>query len=61
MGMPSTKAECDEKIAWLKGEIAKHQAALKGNNGYSKDHLRNSIADKKADIAKLQAHKKTLK
>ena len=61
MGMPSTKAECDEKIAWLKGTIAKEQALLKGNNGYGKDSLRMSIANKKAEIAKLQAHKKTLK
>ncbi len=61
MGMPSTKAECDERIADHKSTIAHLQADLKGNNGYSKDSLRRLIADHKASIAKLQAHKKTLK
>ena len=59
--MPSTKAECDARIAQLKGFIAHKQADLKGNNGYDKDSLRRAIADHKADIARLQAHKKTLK
>ena len=32
MGMPSTKAECDERIADHKSTIAHLQADLKGNN-----------------------------
>ena len=61
MGMPSTKAECDARIAQYKGIIADCQAKLKGNNGYSKDSLRDKIANCKGEIAKLQAHKKTVK
>ena len=61
MGMPSTKADCDKRIAQLKRNIAGYQAKIKGNNGYDKDYMRECIAKCKAEIAELQAHKKTLK
>jgi uncharacterized small protein (DUF1192 family) len=70
MGMPSTKAGCDAEIARLKGKIEKLKAELEtAKDRHSKyintktlqAQLRESIASCKAEIAKLQAHKKTLK
>lgn len=65
MGMPKTKADCDKAIARTEGEIAQFKAKLaeakRGKNGYNTGSLESIIADKKAFIAKLKAHKKTLK
>lgn len=58
MGMPSTKAECDREIANKKAEIARIQAGIHlGDKGMKK----TQIAGLKGYIARLQAHKKTLK
>lgn len=65
MGMPKTKAECDKAIARAEGEIARTKALLaeakRGKNGYNTGSLENIIAEKKAFIAELKAHRKTLK
>lgn len=62
MGMPKTKADCDMEIARLKGDIAKLRAMIPMfKEKSSKDSTRVSIAQKQAQIAKLQAHKKTLR
>ena len=56
--MPSTKAECDREIANKKAEIARIQAGIHlGDKGMKK----TQIAGLKGYIARLQAHKKTLK
>lgn len=70
MGMPSTKAGCDAEIARLKGKIEKLKAELERakerhggqfNTKALQGQLRDQIASCKAEIAKLQAHKKSLK
>lgn len=70
MGMPSTKAGCEAEIASLKGRIERLKAELERakerhggpiNTKALQGQLRDSIASCKAEIAKLQAHKKSLK
>lgn len=62
MGMPKTKADCDMEIARLKGDIAQLRARIPMfKEKSSKDSTRVSIAQKQAQIVKLQAHKKTLR
>lgn len=65
MGMPKTRADCDKAIARAEGEIARLKAKLaeatRGKNGYNTGSLESGIAEKKAFIAELKAHKKTLK
>ena len=65
MGMPKTKADCEKAIARAESDIARIKALLaeakRGKNGYNTGTLENQIAEKKAYIAELKAHKKTLK
>lgn len=64
-GTPKTKADCDKEIARLEGSIARTKALLseakRGKNGYNPGSLEMSIANMKAEIAKLKAHRKSLK
>ena len=61
MSSPTTKAEAREKIAELQGDIARLKASLVnhksqyGETPQGTMHMRNEIAYKKAEIAKLRA------
>ena len=68
MGMPKTKADCDEQIARLEGDVEGWKSKLadvknRKDAGWktAAGHYQDMIAKKKAEIAKLKAHKKTLK
>jgi len=68
MGMPKTKAECDKQIAYLEGDVEGWKAKLadvksRKNAGWQTvaGHYQDMIAKKKAEIAKLKAHRKSLK
>lgn len=63
MSSPKTKAEAREQIAKLQGELARekaslahHKATFKGGSAeYGASIIRNRIADKQAQIAKIKA------
>ncbi|MBR4452814.1 MAG: hypothetical protein IKS33_00985 [Bacteroidales bacterium] len=76
MGMPSTKAECDRKIAELEGQLERKKAELanvkrttaesrrRGTNVSctgAVNGLNCTIASIKAEIAKVKAYKKKCK
>ena len=62
MGMPKTKADCDMEIASLKSQIAGLRAKIPAYRSKDmKDAARREIASLQGKIARLQAHKKTLK
>ena len=61
-GLPSTKEDCDWKIAEKQAEIASLRAKISAYQSKDmKDSARRRIATLKGDIARLRAHKRTLK
>lgn len=69
MGNPSTKAECDQLIGELQGDIERKKARIasmpNGKPGSSeacnKNQEKYQLGNLKAELAKLKAMRKTLK
>lgn len=60
-GSPSTKLECDKKIAEKQKQISRNLTwASIGTTASQKKHVREQNAILKAEIAELRALKKTL-
>lgn len=64
---PKTKADCDRAIAGLEGQIASIKAdiaRMKGNPGYGPAAIagaKASLENRKGELAKMKALRRTLK
>lgn len=62
MGLPSTKEGCDLKIAEKQAEIASLRAKIPAYNSKDmKNAARRRVATLRGDIARLRAHRRSLK